>query len=478
MKKNIAYMAGAFIGSAMLTFGCSEDLPSYSELTVDSNELFIQADGENPFAEVNITSGNGNYKVEVTNEDVATATMNGDKVVFNGLKNGTTTATLTDWTHHSTVINIRVKEDFELKLDKEELILTLSEEPGVIVSGTVDIMSGNGGYVATSSNEAVAMAEIIAGNKVLVTAVAVGHCDVTVTDADGNETTLTVTVCKGLLEVEDIADRIWGIGETSTVQIVSGNGGYTVTSSNESIATATIEGDVISVTGKAAGEATLTVTDQMELITELVIKVKAVLSVDRSAIDFIQLGENATEETINLLGGSGDYEIVCSNDLTAELSADKTKLTIKGKDQSPAQNQTVTVTDKIIPHTVTITVGMVNYPFEEYGKGRYFINGILGVPAASEFKTQSGLECLYMGTKSLGRYKNGFVVKFEGDHEVGAKNNAKCFELDASGNEVNEIIITGLEIYKRASISGGDGQFWIRFHEQGKSEWSYIVTWT
>lgn len=78
MKKNIMNLAGALLSSAILMFGCSEDLPSYSDLKVDKTEVFIQADGENPTAIVNITEGNGNYNVTVADENVATATLNGN----------------------------------------------------------------------------------------------------------------------------------------------------------------------------------------------------------------------------------------------------------------------------------------------------------------------------------------------------------------------------------------------------------------
>ena len=114
MKKNILHLVGALLSSAILMFGCSEDIPTYSELTVDKTEVFIQADGENPTAIVNITEGNDNYKISVADENIATATIDGTHVIINGLKNGTTTATVIDWTKHSVVINIKVKENFDL----------------------------------------------------------------------------------------------------------------------------------------------------------------------------------------------------------------------------------------------------------------------------------------------------------------------------------------------------------------------------
>ena len=158
MKRNILHLAGALLSSAILMFGCSEDIPTYNELTVDKTEVFIQADGENPTATVNITEGNDNYKISVADENIATATIDGARIIINGLKNGTTTATVIDWTKHSTVITIKVKEDFELKLDKEEVTLFLDEESQKTT--LVNIISGNGDYQVESSNDEVATAEL------------------------------------------------------------------------------------------------------------------------------------------------------------------------------------------------------------------------------------------------------------------------------------------------------------------------------
>ena len=52
-----------------------------------------------------------------------------------------------------------------------------------------------------------------------------------------------------------------GAGNVGMVEIISGNGNYTVTSSNSSVATATIEGSLVKVTAISVGSATITVND-------------------------------------------------------------------------------------------------------------------------------------------------------------------------------------------------------------------------
>lgn len=51
-------------------------------------------------------------------------------------------------------------------------------------------------------------------------------------------------------------------GATVTVKITQGNGDYKVNSASETTATASVSGDVITVSGVAAGETTITVTDK------------------------------------------------------------------------------------------------------------------------------------------------------------------------------------------------------------------------
>ena len=251
MKRNILHLAGALLSSAIITFGCSEEIPTYSELTVNKTEVFIQAD-----------------------ENIATAALDGNTIIINGLKNGSTTATVTDWSKHSAVITIKVKEDFDLTLDTEGKVILFEEKEDLPNSKEVSILSGNGGYQVTSSDEGVATAVFNESGKVLITAVAAGHTVVTVTDADGKTASLEVTVAKGALEVADITDRVWKVGETSSIEILSGNPEYTVEISDESIATATIEGNSIKVTGVAKGDVTLTVTDGMGLQQTMIVRVR------------------------------------------------------------------------------------------------------------------------------------------------------------------------------------------------------------
>lgn len=317
MKRNIIYMVGALLSSAILTFSCSDDdAPTYSEMAVDKTDIFIQADGEHPTAKVNITNGNGNYKITVADENIATATLDGTRVIINGLKNGTTTATVMDWTKHSAVINIKVKEDFELKLSQEEVTLFLNEEKKN--TALVNIVSGNGDYQVESSNSEVATAELTTEGKILITALSSDFCDVTVTDADGKKATVKVGVCDEHLALEDITGKVCVATQTLDIAVASGNGEYSVVSENPEIATAEIVDEVVRVTGVSKGEAAFTVTDRMKLTTTIKVLVAGGFEIETTQIDNLWIGE-ALE--IPIIDGSRNYTIDAGAYMKCTLSS-------------------------------------------------------------------------------------------------------------------------------------------------------------
>ncbi len=62
-------------------------------------------------------------------------------------------------------------------------------------------------------------------------------------------------------------------GETATVEITSGNGGYTAVSADAATATASIEGNTITVSGVAAGSTIITIRDAAKQAKPLQVKV-------------------------------------------------------------------------------------------------------------------------------------------------------------------------------------------------------------
>lgn len=479
MKKNLIYLAGALLSSAILTFGCSEDIPSYSEMSVDKTEVFIQADGENPVAEVNITNGNGNYKLTVADENIATATLDGTRITINGLKNGTTTATVMDWAKRSAVINIKVKEDFELKLDKEEVTLFLNEDK--TKTALVNIVSGNGDYQLESSNDEVATAEITEDGKILITGLSSDFCDITVTDADGNKAIVKVAVCAEHLVLEDITGKTCVINQTLDIAITTGNDSYSVVSENPEIATAEMVEGAIRVTGVSKGEANITVTDRMKQTATVKVKVAGDFDIESTQIDNLWIGE---EQEIAIIDGSGNYTINSGASMTCTLSADQLKFIINGVEKKMALNQTISITDKVFEKTITINVKYIDYPFEK-NVARWFVQGAFKIPGSCSISESNGITTIKAGEYYEPWFgepytRNGYVISFKGDRTEGEKTDGTLHILNNSGKNGAEIKISNVVMEKVQYDEGKEpnGFFWIKFREEGKDYDSYIVAHT
>lgn len=479
MKKNLIYLAGALLSSAILTFSCSEDdIPSYSDVSVDKNDLFIKI--ENPTAEVNITNGNGNYKVTVADESIATATLDGTRITINGLKNGTTTATVMDWAKRSAVINIRVKEDFELKLDKEEV--TLFPNNNEKNKALVNIISGNGDYQVESDNAQIAIAELNEAGELTITAIDYGFANITVTDADGNKKVIKVISAEHELTFNKFPEgTTWGIGETKNITILSGNGEYTVKSDHEEIASAELVNDnTIKVTGRTEGDATITVSDKMGVTQTITIRVVLKL-VTITNIDEVVINETVE---LDLLSGGSDFTITITDGATGfskdpkiecTISDDHSKLLIKGL--SRGWSQVINLTDNGIGQSADITVQTVDVPFYTKTK-RYFINSwFANDMAVAKHETADNKERIIMANKKGGWISpdtpvDGWIISFTGgmNADVNPKGDPVLGHIDSKGKEDQYYEIDNLRIVKVE-----DNWYWIKFRQKGNEFDSYMV---
>ncbi len=162
-------------------------------------------------------------------------------------------------------------EIFGLRLalsDYSELIvLALSTDKVEVETGksaTVEITSGSGSYEIFSNSAPNVADATLSGNTITITAKTAGTTTITIKDKGTGQTAdISVTVTQK--ESTSLTLSTYSVelntGNSTTVQITSGNGGYTVSVDKPSIATATISGTKITITGVAAGTAKVTVKD-------------------------------------------------------------------------------------------------------------------------------------------------------------------------------------------------------------------------
>ena len=237
----------------VLTFR-SIDIPvivEYNSLQVSTNELYMVV-GEQ--STVNITSGSGSYSVQNSDDDVAIVNVSEDEVTVKAISIGTTTIIVTDEKSGQTTMIEVIVNYFPLTLSSSTLDLSIGDEE------TISIISGNGDYSVSSSDTNVATATLDDGS-VVVTAVGGGTATITVKDISSGKTAdITVTVEFFPLTLSEYSLQL-SPGNEGTVSITSGNGSFTLKSSNTDVAIAKLVGFSVKITAMNTGFAIITITD-------------------------------------------------------------------------------------------------------------------------------------------------------------------------------------------------------------------------
>jgi hypothetical protein len=185
----------------------------------------------------------------------------------------------------------------DLKVATQKLEL----EKGDIVSFTIS--AGSGEYSVGSSNAMVATASVN-GNEVKIETFGAGSVTITVTDTKTHQTANVYVTVNEVVNpivnpphIEDLhidaASIELIVGESKSITITSGNGDYTVKSSNESVATASINGTTVTVKAISTGsKVTITITDSKsgQTATVYVTVTEVITPIDDNPEDVIDLG--------------------------------------------------------------------------------------------------------------------------------------------------------------------------------------------
>lgn len=148
---------------------------------------------------------------------------------------------------------------------------------GVDETATFNITDGGGNYKVVAENPEYVTAEIN-GSAITLKGLKKGIAGVMISDAQGNYKHITVkcmyfdmTLDKSEVSVGMKLGHTDGVAK---VNVLQGNGQYICESADENVATATANGEVITVQGVNSGETTITVTDQMGLTKTINVKVQ------------------------------------------------------------------------------------------------------------------------------------------------------------------------------------------------------------
>lgn len=362
-----------------------------------------------------------------------------------------------------------------LAVDAETLTINLDET----TEGSFNIIKGNGGYKVSSSNATVVTA-VISGNKVIVTGLEYGTATLTVTDWTKNSANVKVVVAQEQELAVKTSSATMFFEEHKTIEIYTGNGGYSVTSSNESVATAKIseDGKIEITSSTIPGTTTLTVKDKCNKTAEIAVKVIKKIVVDNSEdIPYLVIGEPVT---IKILDGNGKYTCSlpsssASSYIKCTVAEDGTEVIIEGLKRNYF-NKKITIKDKE-GQSVDIYIKAIDEPYLENPSYRYLIAGSYtyqspGTSKVGEIIYSEELNLSLLTIKSTGSYASGFAVQFTGNLEKGEKANAVLYKV--SKNEVDRNVTYPIEDCKIDKIE--NGWYWVSFLEPGYAVRSYFIT--
>ncbi len=311
-----------------------------------------------------------------------------------------------------------------------------------------------------------------------VTGLKAGDANVTITDWARMSTNVKVIVDQLVDLVLKVSSTVMYPNEDKTIEVYTGNGGYSITVDNPSIAKAAInDKGQIQIESLAPGTATFTVKDRRDKTTELIVKVKKRMVVDNSEnIPYLVIG---TPATIKILDGNGGYTCTAGGSATylkCSMSEDGTEVIIEGLKRYRYNNK-VTIADQD-GEKIEVTITAIDDPYLENPSYRYMLAGSYSYQSLSTSKVG---EIMHSADFNLSQLlvkssttssASGYAVQFTGDLGVGSKTNATLYKV--TRNAVDKNVGYPIEDCRIDKVE--DGWYWVSFLEPGYTVRSYFIT--
>ena len=297
--KNLRFLTLGLALIALLFTACKKDDNNGGEqapqrLTLEKSAVTVK---QTESAIVRITAGNGSYKVESADKNIATAAIEQNNVKITAIAEGQTTLTVSDAKGQKAAIAVTVESNIDpserLSVEKQTLTLVNGEEEVNRILNAEHNGNINLSFTISPAGSVSITVEdrIVNGNpdgkNLRVKALKVGDTQVTVKDNTNNQTTsFKVTVTAAELTIAKTAAEV-ETEATVEIRINTGNPSYTITSSADNIATAEVKEKTEKVAGKndthhyviikgvAAGTATITLKDSQNKTVAITVTVKA-----------------------------------------------------------------------------------------------------------------------------------------------------------------------------------------------------------
>ena len=297
--KNLRFLTLGLTLIALLFTACKKDDNNGGEqapqrLTLEKSAVTVK---QTESAIVRITAGNGGYKVESADKNIATAAIEQNNVKITAIAEGQTTLTVSDAKGQKAAIAVTVESNIDPseRLSVENQVLTLvngEEEVNRILNAEHNGNMNLSFTITPAGSVSITVETRIVngtpeGKNLRIKALKVGTAQIAIKDNTNNQTTsFKVTVTAAELTIAKTAAEV-ETEATVEIRINTGNPNYTITSSADNIATAEVKEKTEKVAGKndthhyviikgvAAGTATITLKDSQNKTVAITVTVKA-----------------------------------------------------------------------------------------------------------------------------------------------------------------------------------------------------------
>ena len=214
-----------------------------------------------------------------------------------------------------------------------------------------EVRGGRGPLVVTSSDPSI-HASLSSDRQVLVEALVPGTSTVAVTDQNDQVIKTTVTAVAAPLITSVGQSVAMKAGTTRTVSVGGGVAPYTISSNNDTIATATITGGRVTIVANANGSTNLTITDSVGTQFTIAVTVTSDVLVVAPTTG---TGVAGTSLVFNVSGGKAPYSVSVVNPALASATVSGSSVSVS---LIAAGATSLTITDSLgaaVAVTVTIT---------------------------------------------------------------------------------------------------------------------------
>ncbi|UCF92793.1 MAG: PQQ-binding-like beta-propeller repeat protein [Desulfobacterales bacterium] len=243
-----------------------DEVDEDEELSVDPTALALAPGGS---ATATVSGGSAPYTLNNPGDPaVVTTQLTDSTLTVDAQAVGDTDITISDSAWNS--VTVAVSVGVELAVNPATLTLPVG---GV---GTASVSGGTSPYAAYSYDPGVAAVELdaVSGDTLTVTGVDVGTTSIHVNDSETGTGSIGVTVVSPLGVSPQTLSL--GLGETGTIAVTGGYGVYSVASGNESVATASVSGGLVTINGIGSGNISVTVSDTSGQQTTVIVSVGSV----------------------------------------------------------------------------------------------------------------------------------------------------------------------------------------------------------